>query len=107
MFKIYIDKKPMYAAMGIWIEKEEGRNFYVMKCEKTEWVKIDEQRCVPIEPTIMIPHYERADFLKALALSLGENNIKVPTEEKIIGLLGATKYHLEDMRKLVFKKKVK
>ncbi len=42
-------------------------------------------------------------FLLALAEALDKSGVKTDKDAKIAGTLEATKYHLEDLRKIVFK----
>lgn len=61
-----------------------------------------------VEPTFTMPEYELAEFLKSMAELAEEKGIKtdkqLQEETKTKGVLEATKFHLEDMRSLVFKK---
>jgi hypothetical protein len=56
------------------------------------------------KPTLQIMGDVAPTFLQALAQALDENGIKTENDFKIQGLLEATKYHLEDLRRLIFKK---
>ena len=103
-YKIYIDNSPHYASLGIWIQYEEGRKIFMVKPVKMELEEVTEMGALP-EPTILIPRYAREDFLQAFAAALNEKNIKTPDEHKLQGILQATQYHLEDMRRLVFGRK--
>jgi len=55
------------------------------------------------EPTLRLSCSIKDEFLKAMAEALDKEGIKTENDFKIQGLLEATKYHLEDMRKIVFK----
>lgn len=62
-----------------------------------------------IEPTFRLPRQEMYDFLQSMADMAEKMGIKttkqLTQEQKYEGKLEATEYHLEDMRKLVFKNK--
>lgn len=53
------------------------------------------------EPTFTV--YHAASFLKSMSEALHQMGIKPDHQSKTEGLLEATKYHLEDMRKLALK----
>lgn len=55
------------------------------------------------EATFTLPEYEGRELLKDLAEELDKNGIKTSKDAKMEGTLEATRYHLEDMRKLIFK----
>ena len=55
-----------------------------------------------VEPTFVIPRLRAEELLQSLAEALDENGIKTDQDAKLSGTLDATRYHLEDMRKLVF-----
>lgn len=55
------------------------------------------------EPSLRIPDYLASSFLKAVAAALDENGVRPPSVDRIEGEMEATRRHLEDMRKLVFK----
>ena len=65
---------------------------------------LSEYEKIPDEFILKIPNIMAAQFFQAFAEALDQQGIKTENDFKIQGLLEATKYHLEDMRKLVFKK---
>ena len=66
---------------------------------------LKENERIPDEFILKIPNIMAKEFFKAFAEALDEQGIKTENDFKIQGLLEATKYHLEDMRKIVFKTK--
>jgi len=70
-------------------------------------INLEFEKLIPGEsqPTLRLSHQIAGKFLKALAEALDKEGIKTENDFKIQGLLEANKYHLEDMRKLVFKTK--
>jgi hypothetical protein len=59
----------------------------------------------PLDPTLSFVHHHATQFLQTLADGLAESGFLPKLTEKMQGELGAIKYHLEDMRILVFKEK--
>jgi len=69
-----------------------------------DFEEIDYQNKGIPEPSLKLTNNFAQPFLKALAEALDKQGVKTENDFKIQGLLEATKYHLEDMRKLTFKK---
>lgn len=78
------------------IKIENGRSFIVkpIKMELQEFKPFDE-----IEPTMELRHEEAKEFMLAMRSAVNEY---FKYEEPSQAELNATKFHLEDMRKLVF-----
>lgn len=53
------------------------------------------------QPSLRIPYHMAPGFFKALAEVMDKEGIKTENDHKIQGLLEATKFHLQDMRKLL------
>lgn len=69
---------------GNWIERPSGELVSWEEYSKDAW------------------NFPREAFLKMISQA-ASMNIKTENESKTVGILEATKFHLEDMRKLVFK----
>lgn len=83
----------------IWCS-EGGREFVALPIE----LKFKEHQVAEREePTLILPRFMADDFLRALAEGLDEMGIKTDQDAKLAGTLDATRYHLEDMRRLAFK----
>lgn len=54
-----------------------------------------------IKPTLFINSESQQEILKALADALDAEGVKTDNDHKLIGTLDATRYHLEDLRKLM------
>ncbi len=54
-----------------------------------------------IKPTLILKNKVGREFMSAMADMLDKNGIKTEKTSKLEGTLEATKYHLEDMRKLL------
>lgn len=83
----FFDRQPNYKAvalpMDLVFEKMEAGKEY--------------------EPSLRIPGFMLPQFLEALAAALDKSGVRPPSVDRMEGELKATKGHLEDMRKLVFK----
>jgi hypothetical protein len=74
-------------------------NFFTgEKCEVEIGKEFDEKF------VMKIPLHLWGDIAKQLAEILDEKGVKTDNDHKIQGIMKAQKYHLEDMRKLVFRK---
>ena len=87
----------------IYLGEEEGGKLYLWQFGRPARVEVGPNKV--IEPSISIDGLIAGEFLEKFAEALGQMGIKTDNDHKIQGLLEATKYHLEDMRGLVFKKK--
>lgn len=56
-----------------------------------------------IKPTLRLNSLDSSALLKSLAEAINDHGVKTDSDARISGLLEATKEHLSDMRKLVFK----
>ena len=100
---IKVRHNPMTEGLGIYFGMEDSQGFKVAKPVKLEYEKIDEG-ALDVKPTLIIPSYLGSDFLKTLLSAIENQGIKPESTSKTEGLLEATKYHLEDMRNIVFNK---
>ena len=53
-----------------------------------------------IKPTLMLPGYTSGEFMKEMAEEIKKQGIRTKVDEDNEGELKATKYHLEDLRKI-------
>jgi len=79
-------------------QRKEGR-MYVAKPIEFVFHEVNEYDIK--EPTLMIPDTMARSLLKDIAENLDKLGIKTIQDAKIEGELNATKYHLEDLRKLL------
>lgn len=87
----FFDRGPNYKAVAlpmdlVFKKMEEGKEY---------------------EPSLRIPGLMLPGFLKALVSALDKSGVRSPSVDKVEGELKATKYHLDDMRRLVFKRRQK
>ncbi len=80
----------------IIITKSEGNKIYVAKKVTLEFEEVPRGSYFK-EPTLEIDWYHAKDFMAALKEALDGEKLPLSAVE---GELKATKYHLEDMRKL-------
>lgn len=75
-------------------------NFYTGQSKE-----LDTSEMCPKDFIMRIPSHLWDEIALQLAELLDKKGIKTENDHKIQGIMKAQKYHLEDMRKLVFKKK--
>lgn len=82
------------------IQYEVGQNgdWYV-RTPNRETIVVKQGEAIPQDAMFWI------DDLAELALAIADAKFKAPSDHKLEGILQATQYHLEDMRKLVMKGK--
>jgi len=106
--KIKVIKNPWKDTLSVLFYEEVNESSYgkrwVVKPLKLELEEIKDGEI--IDPTFEISRHESQDFLLSMAKIAEEMGVKTDkqlTEEtRNKGVLDATKYHLEDMRNLVF-----
>jgi len=76
-------------------DKLELYNFYT-----GDVATIKQGELIPDEYIMKIPEQMKDMFMESFAKMLDEKNIKTENTHKLEGVLEATKYHLEDMRKI-------
>ena len=54
-----------------------------------------------VKPTLQLKEWEAHELLLALAEALDEKGMKTSKDAKMEGTLEATRYHLEDLRKML------
>ena len=70
---------------------------------KLEWEELSQGGSC--RPTLRVPEEISQELYKALQLALEKRGTKPDSTSKVEGILEATKYHLEDVRRLVFEEK--
>ena len=96
MIKVEIYFDPFRRVHCFFFTDDEGRKKLVAKPMQLEFVeapKLNER----IEPSLILP----VEYTQALVEALGTLNIKTESDSKLQGTLEATRYHLEDMRRLL------
>jgi len=102
--KVYIQRDAPTDMLTItFVTTDKYGKRYIAKPMYMEFEELNYEGSCP-KPTLSITGELAPAFLQAIAQSLDENGIKTENDFKIQGLLEATKYHLEDLRRLIFKK---
>ncbi len=96
---IYIQTSPAYDGLSIYVYHKRGNAVYAAKpvdliFEEGELGKIT-------DPTFQLNRPMGNAFIRAMANALTEHGLMKPSDGEEVK---AIKYHLEDMRTLVFKK---
>lgn len=103
--KIRIHREPWNDELGVLLYSDVNGKRYIVKPVKLEIEEVKEG--VSIEPTFKIGRIDRQEFIKSMAEIAEDLGVKTDAQlaqdKKYEGKLEATQYHLEDMRRLVFK----
>ena len=106
-FKVVVNQKPGAFGVDIYIMQIDKFGKHISVAQPIEFVfkEVKKEDEFKIKPTIELGRFFADDFLKAWVEAAKEKGLK-PEEDYIMqGKLEATKYHLEDMRKIVFEDK--
>jgi len=104
-FEVYCRYEDFSQHLNIYILSVDhnGKRSICISVDKMEFVEYNEAHYIE-KPTIRLSGFLATAFLQAIANGLKEIGIKAEGEPILENELTAVKYHLEDMRKLVFKK---
>lgn len=97
--KVIIRFEPDFDGAYIYLYEEYDGKKYLAKPINLEFSEIKE--AVIMGPTIKIPYYDAKEFMESMAEQLDKDGIKTDKDAKIEGTLEATRFHLEDLRKLL------
>jgi hypothetical protein len=99
--KVKMDYDLISDSINFYFYYEDGNGVRrVVKPVKLETVEV--KKGMPVSgPTMSIPYPEAGQFMDSMAEALDEQGVKTDKDSKIIGTLEATRYHLEDMRKIL------
>jgi len=101
-YKVYIRVSPIEDSYELYlVDIVEGKQ-YVAKPMDLVWIQVH-----PGEEyiaTLKVPARIGVELFKAMKGAITKQGIKTDDENMLKAELKATKYHLQDMRKLVFKK---
>ncbi len=99
--KVSIYRDPCFGAVQILFWEERNGKRYVV-----EPLKMTLKECPDgfiYEPTLRINASSAGQFLTAFAEALDHEGVKTDSDAKIAGTLEATREHLKDLQKIVFK----
>lgn len=103
MITVSIDYDPSIRGTRIWVVDERQDGIYAFSRSDLKLKKVEP--CEELEPTFVFNRRDGDDFLRELSNALVKAGYK-PDELKANNQqVVAIKYHLEDMRKLVFEEK--
>ena len=102
-FKVYCTYEDFAGIVNIYIFKIDinGNRHICTNIEKQEFDLIQEGHSIK-NPTIKLPAWIAKDFLQAMANAIDKFGIRAEGKPVLENELTAVKYHLEDMRSLVF-----
>ena len=82
-----------------FFQEREGK-IYICKPMKMEYIPISADGSFT-EASLTLPNPLGQEFCQKMAEALSKRGVKTDNDHKIIGILEATKYHLEDLRQLL------
>jgi len=100
--RVAINFEPRFGGMAVWFYEDRADGRYVVKPMQLELEKIPLGES--IEPTLLFDEVNGTEFLNSLATALVGAGFKPDEIKAHDKQVEAMKYHLEDMRNLVFKK---
>jgi hypothetical protein len=101
-FMVHVRRTPWSNAAEIGIIESRGGRHFLWQFKQIEPVELTEGP-TDAEPTFRLQSWLVGPFFKALAEALEQQGIKTDSDAKLAGTMEATRLHLEDMRRLVFK----
>lgn len=96
--KVYIENEPWLMTKAVYVVKRELNKTYLLVND--EWVLQVEGVNVDRKPTLRL-----SEDIFQMVIDALSKEIKPTEKAEVDAELKSTKYHLEDMRKLVFKGK--
>ena len=99
---IEIERDPSIRGYSIWITKEKMDGTPQLALP----LNLDFKDVIlgePEPPTLQLPRYTADEFLSGFATALATSGFKADELKNVNQQIDAMKYHLEDMRRLVFK----
>jgi hypothetical protein len=106
MIEVEFHRPISHGGLGIYLfDFKVGYNgkTFIAKPAKLEWLELDDYMA-HANPFLEISRIDVDPFLKSIRNQLDERGVKSEPQTKLEGVLEATKFHLQDMRDLVFKK---
>lgn len=82
----------------VFWDERDGKIFAAKPCPLV-WEEVKDGYIT--EPTLKISRMLSGEFMKAVAEELERHNVKTDSDARVHGTLDATRYHLEDLRKLL------
>lgn len=106
-WKVNIQQNPWGAYLDIYFYRRQPKGTEVISWDSNGnqiLVFVDEaQSTEGFKPTLRLNSMDAGALLKSLAEAINQHGVKTDSDARMSGLLEATRAHLSDMRKLVFK----
>lgn len=99
--KVYIDSPLEIASVRVWIIDDSTKHRAILHYENGNWRRNEIKDGFMQEPSLILPGSIANEIMQAMANAFAEKGLKTDSDHKIQGTLEATKYHLEDLRKLL------
>ena len=104
-YRVRIRTCPWTLGYEVYISCQEGKKVFVAEPVEFNFKEIElGGHC---EPSLVIEHPFAKQFMKAFLDALEGQGIESDSVSRLKGTMEASKYHLEDMRRLVFRKEKK
>jgi len=108
MIKVKVQDDPEIAGTSVWIYDVAPDGSITVVCPVDLTIRKEYKPSnLSLEPTLRFSRAEGHDFLQGLAQALVANGYRPDELKSTDKQIEATKYHLEDMRRLVFNKEEK
>lgn len=101
-FKVSIYQEPCFGGLSVvfWEKGLDGKTYMIAPMQVK---RVEVKDGCSIEPSIRLSPDMAPAFMQAMAEALDTHGIKTDSDAHIAGTLEATKEHLKDLQKLVFK----
>jgi len=102
-WKVRIDRPIWQHGLSFYVLRHTGGFLELLQADGKLIRIADGATSDKIKPTFVLSGLDGKQMMIALAEALETEGVKTPNDFKVQGLLEATREHLSDMRKLVFK----
>ena len=101
-WKCVIRDHPYDLSIDLFVYRQTSGNEleYVYVGKNGEFLIEVVRRYEPLKPFLTLPEMMAKELFSGLAQALDKQGYKTESNSKLEGLLEATKYHLEDLRKI-------
>lgn len=99
--KVFLDYSDYNRDLRLWIVDDQSDRRKLLNYKDGHWIAIEVDDGMPQEPSLHLPGRFGEEVMQAMAEAFSKRGIKTENDHKIQGTLEATKYHLEDLRKLL------
>lgn len=101
-WKCKLANDPMSLNTMLYVFRESSKGHVEFATMEDGHIMLHEgDRLGPVKPFLILNDYMAKELFQSLAEALGKSGYKTEINHKAEGLLEATKFHLEDMRKLL------